>query len=388
MNNEKLKQIFAIGETVAVEFKLCSNGIESDTYETVCSFLNRFGGDIFLGVDDYGFVHGLSAKATPGLISNFISMISNPDVISPTVYLSPEILENEDQTIIRIHVPQSSEVHRYKKVIYDRVNDSDVKVTATGQIAQMYIRKQRIFTEKKVYPYVTEADLRLDLLSRVRRMALNRNPNHEWEKMDDLELLRSAGLYGDDKETGEKGYNLAAVMLLGKDDVIKAVSPAYRTDALLRKVNIDRYDDRIIVQTNLIESYDQLMMFAEKHLLDKFYIEGDSRTSLRGIISREILVNTLAHREFTSSYYAKFVIEKNRMYVENANRAVTGDIITPDNIEPESKNPKIAAFFRNVWLADELGSGTKRLYHYVPRYSGKNPEIIDGDVFRIIVPKK
>jgi hypothetical protein len=40
-----------------------------------------------------------------------------------------------------------------KKVIYDRVDDADVKVTATGQIAQMYIRKQRIFTEKKVYRF-------------------------------------------------------------------------------------------------------------------------------------------------------------------------------------------------------------------------------------------
>ena len=35
------------------------------------------------------------------------------------------------------------------KVIYDRVDDADVKVTATGAIAQMYIRKQNIFTEKK-----------------------------------------------------------------------------------------------------------------------------------------------------------------------------------------------------------------------------------------------
>jgi len=375
-----------IGETVAVEFKLCSNGIESDTYETVCSFLNRFGGDIFLGVNNDGIVQGLSEKAAPNLIKNFISMISNPDIISPTVYLSPEIMEYEGKTIIRIRVPPSSEVHRYKKVIYDRVDDADVKVTATGQIAQMYIRKQRIFTEKKVFPYVTEADLRMDLLPRVRRMALNRNPNHEWEKLSDQELLRSAGLYGEDKEIGEKGYNLAAVMLLGKDDAIKSVSPAYRTDALLRKVNIDRYDDRVIVQTNLIESYDQLVMFAEKHLLDKFYIEGDSRASLRGIITREMLVNTLAHREFTSSYYAKFVIEKERMYVENANRAVTGDIITPDNLEPESKNPCIASFFRNIWLADELGSGVRRLYHYVPRYSGMDPEIIDDDIFRIIVP--
>ena len=59
-------------------------------------------------------------------------------------------------------------------------------------------------------------------------------------------------------------------MLLGRDDVIKNICPAYRTDALLRKVNVDRYDDRLIVETNLIESYELLMKFAEKHLWDKF----------------------------------------------------------------------------------------------------------------------
>jgi ATP-dependent DNA helicase RecG len=37
-------------------------------------------------------------------------------------------------------------------------------------------------------------------------------------------------------------------------------------------------------------------------------------------------------------------------------------------------------------LADELGSGVRRLHYYVPRYSGKEPELIDGDVFRIVVP--
>ena len=52
-------------------------------------------------------------------------------------------------TIIHVHIPSSAEVHSYKKVIYDRVDDADVKVTATGAIAQMYIRKQNIFTEKK-----------------------------------------------------------------------------------------------------------------------------------------------------------------------------------------------------------------------------------------------
>lgn len=61
----KLHSVLAIGETVAVEFKRCGNGIESDTYETVCSFLNRFGGDIFMGILDDGTVLGVPEKAAP-----------------------------------------------------------------------------------------------------------------------------------------------------------------------------------------------------------------------------------------------------------------------------------------------------------------------------------
>ena len=84
--------------------------------------------------------------------------------------------------------------------------------------------------------------------------------------MDDQELLKSAGLYGRDIVNGEEGYNLAAILLLGKDDVILNIAPAYVTDALVRKVNVDRYDDREIVKTNLIESYTQLLEFGRKNL--------------------------------------------------------------------------------------------------------------------------
>ena len=63
-----------------------------------------------------------------------------------------------------------------------------------------------------------------------------------------------------------------------------------------------------------------------------------------------------------------------------------GQSIKPDSYEPLSKNPIIASFLRNTGFADELGSGTRNLYHYVPIYSGKPPEMIDGDVFRQIIP--
>ena len=388
MDSKAIKEILDIGETIAVEFKRCGNGIESDVYETVCSFLNRFGGDIFLGVLDDGTVLGVPENAAADMVRNFISCVSNPALFTPTVYLSPKVLKYEGKTIIHIHVLPSAEVHSYKKIIYDRIDDADVKVTATSQIAQMYIRKQEIFTERKLYPYVKKEDLRIDMLPKLRIMAENQSngSGHPWSRMTDDELLKSARLYSIDRVTGEQGFNLAAVMLLGKDDVILDIVPAYVTDALLRRVNIDRYDDREIIQTNLIESYERLMEFGRKHLLDKFFLEDDQRKSLRNIITREMIANTLIHREYTSSYQAKFVIEKERMYVENANRASKNIVITPDNMEKIPKNPIIASFFRNIGYADQLGSGVRNLFKYSKFYSGNDPEFIEGDIFKIIVP--
>ena len=388
MTEPEMRKIFGIGETIAVEFKRCGNGIESDVYETVCSFLNRFGGDLFLGVLDDGTAVGIPEKAAPGMLKNFISCISNPDLFTPTVYLAPEIVIYEGKTLIHIHILPGAEVYSYKKIIYDRIDDADVRVTATRQIAQMYIRKQEIFTEKRIYPHIGEEDLRLDLLSKLRTLASNTGAggSHPWISMTDEELLRSARLYGVDRATGESGYNLAAVMLLGRDDVIQDVVPAYVTDAILRREDVDRYDDREVIRTNLIDSYDLLMAFAAKHLPDGFFLENDQRKSLRTIICREMIANTLIHREYTSTYQAKFVIERSRMYVENASRASQNAAITPENLEPNPKNPVIASFFRTIGYADQLGSGVRNLYKYGRQYAGADPEFVEGDVFRIIVP--
>lgn len=96
-----------------------------------------------------------------------------------------------------------------------------------------------------------------------------------------------------------------------------------------------------------------------------------------------MIANTLIHREFTSAYTAKFVIEKDKMYTENANRSSGDGVITPDNMEPNPKNPIIASFFRNIGWSDRLEPGVRNIFKY---YSGEEPEFIEGDIFRIIVP--
>ena len=139
-----LKEKISLGESVSLEFKKCSNGIHSDVYETVCSFLNRFGGEILLGVEDDGTVIGIPQNAVNDLSRNFINCINNPVLFNPVCSATIEPVFIDGKIILKIFVPNASQVHNYKGKVYDRQNDSDIVITSTDRIAEMYIRKQNI----------------------------------------------------------------------------------------------------------------------------------------------------------------------------------------------------------------------------------------------------
>ena len=98
-----------------------------------------------------------------------------------------------------------------------------------------------------------------------------------------------------------------------------------------------------------------------------------------------MIANTLAHREFTSNRPARFIIERGRMFTENACRASQGGAVTAAQLEPDPKNPIIAAFFREIGFADQLGSGVRKLMKYARSYGGYDPVFEDGDIFRASV---
>ena len=94
-----------------------------------------------------------------------------------------------------------------------------------------------------------------------------------------------------------------------------------------------------------------------------------------------MVVNMLIHREFTSARRSRFVIEPRRMYAENPCRASRQGEITPDNLEPDPKNPIVAAFFRTIGLADELGSGVRKMFKYGKAFAGADPTLMEDDLF-------
>ncbi len=391
MDTDKFKNDLMIGETSSIEFKRCGNEVEHDVFESICAFLNRFGGDVYLGVLNDGTVVGVNADNASAMMKNIVNVVGNPNVFKPSPYIEVESFVWDGKTVVRVHVPVSGDVHSYRGDIYDRMGEVDVKIRATAQIADLYIRKKGICTEREVFPRLKLDDFRLDLLPLVRREAQNHltdGKRHPWMDMDDVALFRASGLIDEDKATKETGFNLAAVLLLGKDETLMRICPQYETDALLRVVNVDRYDDRRIVRTNLLDSYDELLEFSRKHLPAPFFLENDKRLNLREIIVREMVANLLIHREFTSLDKSEFVIERDRMYTTNPCNPLQDGRLTPENVRPRAKNPIIAAFFREIGRADRLGSGIRNLYKYSKDYGGADPVFMEGNNFVISVSLK
>jgi ATP-dependent DNA helicase RecG len=377
-------EIIAKGEGLEIEFKESYDTLSRSVYETICAFLNRKGGHILLGVSDNGEIKGVNEDSIQSQLDTLERDLNNSQLISPTLRLIPEIFEIEGKKIISIFVPESSQVHKYRGIYYDRSGSGDYKLNNDHAIANLFIRKTERYTENKVYPYLDMSDFEPSLFDKVRYLAGINRKDHPWVEMSNEELLVSARMKLKDPFTGKEGYTLASALLFGTPTTIASLLPHYKTDALCRKVDTILYDDRVDIRSNLIEAYSQLMEFIRKHLPEKPYIEGIQRISLREVIFREMIANLLIHREFSNAYPATLTIYKDTVETENWNLPFQMGHISLQNLKPHPKNPVIANVFKQIGYAEELGSGSKKMYKYCPLLVADSyPEIVEEDVFKM-----
>jgi len=383
---KKVNQLISQGEGLEIEFKESFESLSRSVFETICSFLNRKGGHILLGVADNGEIKGIKEDSLQLQLDILARDMNNPQIISPSFYISSEIVELKSKKVIYLYVPESSQVHLYKGSIYDRNEDGDFKLVNQQLIANLYLRKQTGYTENKVFPYLEMNDFELSKFDLVRNLSRLTRSDHPWVNMTNEEILKSARLFLKDQQTGLEGYTLAAALLFGKENTIASVLPHYKTDALCRKVDIERYDDRDDIRCNLIESYSRLLAFVRKHLPDRFYLEGNQRISIREAIFREVIANILVHREFSNAFPATLTIYKDTVKTENWNKPYMQGNIQLSNLKPHPKNPTLANFFKQLGWVEELGSGVRKMFKYCPLYvKDALPEIEEGDIFKIKV---
>ena len=390
MSVQELHNIIVQGEGVRIEFKEAQNGVPSSLYDTIASFLNKEGGVILLGVRDDGNILGLTDQNLMQLKQDVVTALNNRDVLDPPFPLAVSELVDGDHTILYIRVPISSFVHKHTDVIFDRENDSDFRITDAARIASMYARKRNVFTENHIYPHLTIDDLDKSLFYLVKERIALVNRNHPWLEpgITNERILRDARFLRRDFTTGETGLTLAAALIFGTDEVIANILPAYRIDILVRRKDMDRYDDRLQLKTNLINSYLLALDFIKSKWPQKFYQDKDGdRKDLREMIFRELVANVIIHREYNNAAPTEIIIYEDRVVATNPNRTRFRGPLDLETFDAEPKNPNIRAFFNVLTWADEIGSGVKNMNRFVSSYTdGAHPTFIEDEPFQSVLP--
>lgn len=108
MNAEELRGHLSAGEGLMVEFKRCGSGPQNDLYETICSFANRQGGNIFMGVDDDGAVVGIPSGAVRNMQRMVVNAVSNPKLFPIPPVIETESIEIDGAWVIRVCARRAS----------------------------------------------------------------------------------------------------------------------------------------------------------------------------------------------------------------------------------------------------------------------------------------
>ena len=383
-----IKKLIAQGEGISVEFKEAKEKVPASFYETVVSFANTNGGVIFLGVDDDGNTIGIRPENTAKYLKNIATALNSADKVNPVLYLNPTAVEYDSQTIIVVQVPASSQVHDHAGRVYIREYEVDIDITGNQhKIRRLFLKKGTIYTENHIYPGLKMSDLEESLFDKARNLIRSNRSDHPWLTVSNEQMLHDAVLYWHDYEQIKEGFTLAAALIFGKDLTIQNILPAYKVEAMVRIKNKDRWDDRITLRTNLIDTYLKLKEFINKHLPEKFYIEGDQRVDLRDKIFREVIGNIIVHREYTDAAATELIIEEDAVKTLNPNNPYFNGIMDLDNFNPHAKNPNIRKFFTALGWTDEIGSGIRNTRKYLPYYTeNAKPVFVDEALFKTIIP--
>ncbi len=211
--------------------------------------------------------------------------------------------------------------------------------------------------------------------------------DHPWLLVDDEQMLRESSLWRKDFFNNQEGLTLAAALIFGSEATIKSLLPAYKVEVMVRIQNLDRWDDRLTLRKNLIDSYLEIKQFVYRYLPEKFYTDKDQRIDLRDKIFREVIGNVLVHREYTSSYSTDIIISDTEVSLSNPNIPLFHGIIDPNKFSPFPKNPNIRKFFVALGWADEIGSGIRNTNKYLPLYvPGAKPVFSENDTFTTTIP--
>lgn len=359
-------------------------------FPTICAFLNSDGGKIVIGYSREQDIQSLSQPDIDRFSIEFRQLATgHKGFLNPAWSFNLSVESAGSDMFIIIEVPKGNGVFKSGDKVYVRNRSENEWLEDFDRINKLY-QSRRGSSEREILPNLSINDLDLGILNKIRGIVERRDTSHKWLSMSDKAIIESSMLYRKDQFTSVEGYTRAAVLLLGKDTSISGMIPGYKLDIFIRKENVDRWDDRKIIETNLIDTRSKALEFLKGYLPEDFYLEGVQRMDLRDLILREVIGNVIVHRDYGDPGPTDIVVGNDRIVARNPNIVhYHKGPLDLDNFVHYPKNPVIRRFFNELGWSDEAGSGIRNVKKYLDIYTkGAKPDFIEDDQFTTIIPLK
>ena len=373
-------------ESALLEFKR-----EVPKYEqiikTIIGFCNLKGGRLILGVDDDRTIAGLPEDQINKLLESLDHSIYEACYPPIIPLVSTQVFEDKTVLIIGVSSGMSKPYFRksegIEKGTYIRVGRSTVRATP-AIIEELKWQSHRIDFEK--LPVYNASPDSLD--NQLVQNFLDKRKNDGSAKVSQ-EVLRSYSLLVEEHSKLFPTY--AGILNFGK-------SPQFfLSEAMIIVSHFRGIEGRdaiasIDCEGTLLHQFQQAHHFVLSRLSKSFSITGiirDEKLEIPEVAFREALINLLIHRNYHIQAPSKISIYDDRIELFSP-----GDFSGP--IEQDQllkgltylRNPAICKIFREIGLAEKMGTGFINIFKSYEAWELEKPQIIEGANFiKCILPR-
>jgi len=371
-------------ETSTLEFKQEGDSLKRTLEllaDAVVCLANSEGGRIVAGVADRpgkaGSVVGVSSELSIDVVVRGIFDRTRPSLSVPV-----EEAAFEGRRLLVITVPRGATFYANAKGTATRRVGTECQPFPPEQQRQA-LASRGLYDWSAEVCGEAESAVSLDELARLRDL-LRAAGKDDVASLDDRRLLRDLRLV-----TLDGSLTRAGLLLLGRQDVIRAAVPTYGYAYQYRRSPGSEAVAHLRETRPVLAGIERLLDAVEaRRTVHPINISGGVQLQLYDYPAsavRELVVNAMVHRDYEAEGSVEVEHSPERLVVSNPGGLVFG--VTPQNILTHPSTPRnrlLLEVVTSLQVAERTGQGVDRVYREMLR-AGKPPPVYRDDGARVEV---
>ncbi|MEO8351798.1 MAG: RNA-binding domain-containing protein [Chthoniobacteraceae bacterium] len=379
--HEAILNAVAVGESTDWEFKSARGGLPGSLWETYSAMANSEGGCIVLGVSEDDAGHPVLEGLTPEQIARYQKQIR--DTLNNRGKVSANLLSNHDVSVVDVgavklltmRIPRAKRSERPVYLngqpfanTYRRNHEGDYHCH-DEEVRRMFSDASETPADHRVLEGFSLDDLDPTSLAQYRQRVRSAKGEHPWLSAGDQELLEKLGGWRRDRQSGQQGVTLAALLMFGRDEAIRdpGATPAFFVDYREKLDPELRWTDRIYPDGtwvgNLFQFFQRTWPKLAAGLPAPFQLRSGFRrdeTPAHEAL-REAFVNALIHADYSAP--GGVVIERHPDHYTMENPGTL--LVSPEQFRrggvSECRNRALQQMFLLMGGGERAGSGVDKI---------------------------